>query len=81
MVIKDFAAPTAKCAISETIAATITAGIPAMKKNGISLKRGKSSDLVLAGVDGGKLSAYTRRLFASLEIKDASFHTLRHTAR
>jgi integrase len=45
-----------------------------------SLKRGKSSELVLAGVDGGKLSVYTRRLFASLKIKDASFHTLRHTA-
>src|SRR5260370_41598015 len=35
IVIRDFAAPTAKCAASETIAATITAGIPVIKKNGM----------------------------------------------
>jgi hypothetical protein len=40
MVIRDFAAPTAKCAISETIAATTTAGIPVMKKNEIWRKGG-----------------------------------------
>jgi hypothetical protein len=31
----DFAAPTAKCATSETIAATITAGMPVIKKKGM----------------------------------------------
>jgi hypothetical protein len=31
-------------------------------------------------VDGQKLSVYTRRLFQSLGIQDASFHSLRHTA-
>ena len=34
MVIRDFAAPTAKCANNETIAATTTAGIPVIKKKG-----------------------------------------------
>ena len=34
MVISDLAAPTAKCAASEMIAATMIAGKPAMKKNG-----------------------------------------------
>ena len=34
MVMRDFAAPTAKCAINETIAATTTAGIPVIKKKG-----------------------------------------------
>jgi hypothetical protein len=32
---RDFAAPTTKCATSETVAATITAGIPAIKKKGM----------------------------------------------
>jgi len=45
-----------------------------------SLPEGGSSDLVFAGVDGQKLSVYTRRLFQSLDIQDASFHSLRHTA-
>jgi Phage integrase family len=31
-------------------------------------------------VDAAKLSVYIRRIFSSLEIEDASFHTLRHTA-
>lgn len=38
------------------------------------------ADLVLADVDGQKLSVYARRLFQSLGIQDASFHSLRHTA-
>ncbi len=45
-----------------------------------SLPQGKPADPVLPGVDPEKLTTYTRRLFASLEIKDASFHSLRHTA-
>jgi integrase len=45
-----------------------------------SLPSGRPSDLVLAGVDGMRLSVYTRRLFSSLKIEDASFHSLRHTA-
>jgi hypothetical protein len=32
---RDLAAPTAKCAINETVAATMTAGIPVIKKNGM----------------------------------------------
>jgi integrase len=45
-----------------------------------ALPSGKAGDPVFAGVDGQKLSVYTRRLFQSLGIMDASFHTLRHTA-
>jgi integrase len=45
-----------------------------------SLPQGAPGDAVLRGVDGQKLSVYTRRLFASLGIVDASFHSLRHTA-
>ncbi len=45
-----------------------------------SLSGGQPGDLVLTGVDGPRLSVYTRRLFASLNIEDASFHSLRHTA-
>ena len=45
-----------------------------------SLPHDAPSDLVLPGVDPQKLSVYTRRLFASLKIEGASFHTLRHTA-
>ena len=45
-----------------------------------SLGAGRPSDTVLAGVDGPRLSVYTSRVFASLGIKDASLHTLRHTA-
>jgi len=45
-----------------------------------SLPEGAPGDLVLPGVDAQKLSVYTRRLFASLGIADASFHSLRHTA-
>jgi integrase len=44
------------------------------------LRRTAPADAVLAGVDGQKLSVYTRRLFQSLGIQDASFHSLRHTA-
>ena len=42
--------------------------------------KGAPSDMVLAGVDGQKLSVYTERLFRKLGIADASFHSLRHTA-
>lgn len=45
-----------------------------------SLPGGEASDVVLQGVDPQKLSVYTRRLFASLKIQGASFHSLRHTA-
>jgi len=45
-----------------------------------SLSQGLPGDLVLAGVDGQKLSVYTKRLFDHLGIADASFHSLRHTA-
>jgi integrase len=45
-----------------------------------SLEQGTPESLVLPDVNGPRLSVYTRRLFASLEIKDASFHSLRHTA-
>lgn len=40
----------------------------------------RTSVHVLPGVNPQKLSVYTRRLFADQGIKDASFHTLRHTA-
>lgn len=45
-----------------------------------SLPRGVAGDAVLAGVDPKRLSVYTRRLFEALGIKEASFHSLRHTA-
>jgi integrase len=45
-----------------------------------SLPQGAPTDLALAGIDGQKLSVYTRRLFQGLGIQDASFHSLRHTA-
>lgn len=45
-----------------------------------SLPEGLPSAQVLAGVDGARLSVYTRRVFASLRIEGASFHSLRHTA-
>jgi integrase len=45
-----------------------------------SLPPGLPGDLVLVGVDGQRLSVYTRRLFERLGITDASFHSLRHTA-
>lgn len=45
-----------------------------------SLPAGEPGDAVLQGIDPKKLSVYTRRLFASLKIQGASFHTLRHTA-
>ncbi len=45
-----------------------------------TLPQSTPADLVLADVDGQKLSFYTRRLFQSLGIRDASFHSLRHTA-
>jgi integrase len=44
------------------------------------LPRTAPADTVLAGMDGRRLSVYTRRLFQSLGIQDASFHSLRHTA-
>jgi integrase len=45
-----------------------------------SLPGGNPADLVLPDVDGPRLSVYTKRLFASLNIENASFHSLRHTA-
>lgn len=45
-----------------------------------SLPQGKPGARVFAHVDPAKLSVYTRRVFATLGIEDASFHTLRHTA-
>jgi hypothetical protein len=36
--------------------------------------------LVFPDVDAARLSVYTRRIFASVGIRDASFHSLRHTA-
>ena len=45
-----------------------------------SLTQGAAADLVFPEVDGPRLSVYTRRLFASIGIEDASFHSLRHTA-
>jgi len=44
-----------------------------------SLPQGAPADPVLPDVDGQKLSVYTKRLFASLGIQNASFHTCRHT--
>ncbi|TCK75878.1 tyrosine-type recombinase/integrase [Acidipila rosea] len=45
-----------------------------------NLPQSTPGDLVLDGLDGQKLSVYTRRLFQGLGIQDASFHSLRHTA-
>ena len=45
-----------------------------------SLPQGKARARVFADVDPARLSVYIRRVFASLGIEDASFHTLRHTA-
>jgi integrase len=45
-----------------------------------TLPQSTPGTLVLDGVDGQKLSVYTRRLFQRLGIKGASFHSLRHTA-
>ena len=45
-----------------------------------SLPAGGPGQLVLVGVDGPKLSVYTKRIMASVGIADGSFHTLRHTA-
>lgn len=46
----------------------------------LSLPHGAPDDRVLVDLDGKKLSVYTRRIFKSLGIADASFHSLRHTA-
>jgi integrase len=45
-----------------------------------SLPQGAAGDPVFAGTDGAFLSVYTKRVFKSIGIPDASFHTLRHTA-
>lgn len=45
----------------------------------VGIPQGEPSNPVLIGVDEKKLSVYTRRLFAGIGIRDASFHTLRHT--
>jgi integrase len=45
-----------------------------------SLPVGEPGALVFPDVDAARLSVYTRRVFASVGIKDASFHSLRHTA-
>lgn len=45
-----------------------------------SIPQGEHTEAVLPGVDGHKLTVYTRRLFSGLKIQGASFHTLRHTA-
>ena len=45
-----------------------------------SLPIGDPGMLVLPDVDAARLSVYTRRVFASVGIQDASFHSLRHTA-
>jgi integrase len=45
-----------------------------------SLKQGAPADLVLSGVHPQHLTVYTRRIFAKLGIREASFHSLRHTA-
>lgn len=41
---------------------------------------GDPGQLVFPNVDAARLSVYTRRIFASVGIEDASFHSLRHTA-
>jgi integrase len=45
-----------------------------------SLSMGGPSQLVFPDVDAARLSVYARRVFASVGIADASFHSLRHTA-
>jgi integrase len=45
-----------------------------------SLPAGEPGQLVFPDVDAARLSVYTRRVFASVGIADASFHSLRHTA-
>jgi integrase len=45
-----------------------------------SLPVGAPGQLVFPTVDAARLSVYTRRVFASVGIADASFHSLRHTA-
>ena len=45
-----------------------------------SLPVGDPAQLVFPDVDAARLSVYTRRVFTSVGIEDASFHSLRHTA-
>jgi integrase len=45
-----------------------------------SLPASNPEAFLFAEVDAEKLSVYTRRVFATAGIKDASFHSLRHTA-
>ena len=45
-----------------------------------SLPVGEPGQLVFPEVNAAHLSVYTRRVFASVGIEDASFHSLRHTA-
>ena len=45
-----------------------------------SVPQGAPGELVFPDVNAAHLSVYTRRVFASVGIKDASFHSLRHTA-
>ncbi|MFZ0338257.1 MAG: site-specific integrase, partial [Terracidiphilus sp.] len=45
-----------------------------------SLPEGAAGELVFPEVNAAHLSVYTRRVFASVGIEDASFHSLRHTA-
>jgi integrase len=45
-----------------------------------SLPVGEPAQLVFPEVNAAHLSVYTRRVFASVGIEDASFHSLRHTA-
>jgi len=45
-----------------------------------SLPTGPPGALVFPDVNAAHLSVYTRRVFANVGIKDASFHSLRHTA-
>jgi integrase len=45
-----------------------------------SLPVGEPGTLIFPDVDAARLSVYTRRVFASVGIQDASFHSLRHTA-
>jgi len=45
-----------------------------------SVPQGAPGELVFSEVNAAHLSVYTRRVFASVGIKDASFHSLRHTA-
>ncbi len=45
-----------------------------------SFPEGAPGELVFPEVNAAHLSVYTRRVFASVGIEDASFHSLRHTA-